>query len=131
MTFQVRYSRPEDISWRVLYTVGGADGRRDFSDSGTAEEFFEGTLATLKNINDRVVLFRVNRTYHTYQDPYKFAVMSPKGVLFRYAPYSPKTWQDAERIIGKHREYRAQRHQREIVDARRYLKELHDSGLLR
>lgn len=107
------------ITWRVLHTIEGVTDRTEFGeDSTAAEEFFNVCRLRLRNINDRVVLHRINRksygyevpdeerTWMTYQDPYKFAIMSPHGVIFRYAPYSPRTWEDAERIIKKLREQR-------------------------
>lgn len=101
------------ISYRVTYTAAGVEGCEDFSDSVYAHEFFDDVLSTLRDVNDRVVLYRIKKIagFKTYTDAYKFAVMSPRGVLSRYTPFSPKTWQDAERYIARSREHK--RHQRE------------------
>jgi len=99
------------ITWRVVHTIAGISGRTDFGeDSSAAEDFFWANVKGMKEspvLNDRAVLYRINtRSYATYQDAYKFAIMSPHGVIFRYAPYSPRTWEDAERIVKKLREQR-------------------------
>ena len=124
---QTRFSstrlQPGDkITWRVTHTIAGVAGRTDFGeDSSAAEEFFQANLRGMEEapvLNDRAVLYRIKKiaygyglpeeqkTIVTYQDAYKFAIVSPHGVIFRYAPYSPQTWQDAERIVKKLREQR-------------------------
>lgn len=105
--------RGPGITWKVVHTIAGITGRTDFGeDSSAAEDFFWANVRGMKEagtINDRVVLYRIKESWQTYQDPYKFAIMSPHGVIFRYAPYSPRTWEDAERIVTKLRAYRKRR----------------------
>ena len=102
----------DKITWRVTHTIAGIAGRTDFGeDSSAAEEFFWANVRGMEESpipNDRAVLYRINTKGPgwTYQDPYKFAIMSPHGIIFRYAPYSPRTWEDAERIIEKLRKQR-------------------------
>jgi len=112
----------DKITWRVTHVIAGIAGRTDFGeDSSAAEEFFQANLRGMEEapvLNDRVVLYRIKKiaygynlpeekkTIVTHQDSYKFAIVSPHGVIFRYAPYSPQTWQDAERIIEKLRRQR-------------------------
>jgi len=124
---QTRFSstrlQPGDkITWRVTHTIAGVAGRTDFGeDSSAAEEFFWANVRGMEEspvINDRAAIYRIKKiaygyglpeeqkTIVTYQDAYKFAIMSPHGVIFRYAPYSPQTWQDAERITKKLRQQR-------------------------
>jgi len=101
-----------DITWRIVHTIAGITGRTDFGeDSSAAEEFFQANVRGMEEspvLNDRVVLYRINTKGPgwTYQDPYKFAIMSPHGLISRYAPYSPRTWEDAGRIVKKLREQR-------------------------
>jgi hypothetical protein len=109
---------PEGITWRVVYTIAGISGRMDFGgDFAAAEEFFQATIRGMKespNLDDRAVLYRINKQkWTTYQDPYKFAIVSPHGVISRYAPYAPRTWEDAERIVEKLRGQRKIRYARE------------------
>ena len=105
------------ITWRVKYNIDNLEVIDNFTSNKDAEEYYSFALKDLKNLNDRVILYRI-KVYNwgsrydggpdsisTYQDVYKCDILGPAGVI-HIRNKAPSTWQRAELYRKQARLYR-------------------------